>query len=70
MVQRLILGAIRLYQVTLSQLSPPSCRYMPSCSQYGMEAVQKYGAGKGVWLTLKRITRCHPFQAGGYDPVP
>ena len=70
MVQRLILGAIRLYQVTLSQLSPPSCRYVPSCSQYGMEAVQKYGAGKGVWLTLKRITRCHPFQAGGYDPVP
>lgn len=70
MVQRLLLGAIRLYQVTLSQLSPPSCRYVPSCSQYGMEAVQKYGARKGVWLTLKRITRCHPFQAGGYDPVP
>lgn len=70
MVQRLILGAIRLYQVTLSQLSPPSCRYVPSCSQYGMEAVQKYGAKKGVWLTLKRIMRCHPFQAGGYDPVP
>jgi putative membrane protein insertion efficiency factor len=66
----LFLGLIRLYQVTLSQIIPPSCRFEPSCSQYGYEAITKYGALRGGWLAVKRIGRCHPFNPGGYDPVP
>lgn len=69
-MRRLALGAIRLYQMTLSRWSPPACRYVPSCSEYGYEVVEKYGVLRGGWLTLKRIARCHPFAAGGYDPVP
>jgi uncharacterized protein len=61
---------IRLYQVTIGPLLPPNCRYYPSCSHYGYEAVQKYGAIKGGWMAAKRIGRCHPFHPGGYDPVP
>ena len=64
------LGLIRLYQRTISQVLPSSCRFTPSCSQYGYEAIQRYGVFKGGWLTLKRIGRCHPFNPGGYDPVP
>jgi putative membrane protein insertion efficiency factor len=60
---------IKLYQkVTL--FKRPSCRFYPSCSQYAVEAITKYGAVKGGWLTVKRISRCHPFHPGGYDPVP
>lgn len=66
----LLLGLIRLYQMTLSRLLPPSCRFTPSCSHYGYEAIQKYGAIKGGWLAAKRVARCHPFNPGGYDPVP
>lgn len=66
----LLMGLIRLYQLTLSRALPPSCRFTPSCSHYGYEAVQKYGAIKGGWLAIKRIGRCHPFHPGGYDPVP
>jgi len=69
-VRSLALSAIRLYQLTLSQMAPPACRYMPSCSQYGYEAIRRYGVAKGGWLAIKRIVRCNPFQAGGYDPVP
>jgi putative membrane protein insertion efficiency factor len=61
---------IRLYQRTLSQMMPPSCRFVPSCSQYGYEAIEKYGFFKGGWMTTKRILRCNPFSKGGYDPVP
>jgi putative membrane protein insertion efficiency factor len=61
---------IRLYQRTLSQVTPPSCRFVPSCSQYGYEAIDKYGFFKGGWMTTKRILRCNPFSKGGYDPVP
>ncbi len=61
---------IKIWQRTFSQVLPPSCRFTPSCSQYGVEAIQKYGALKGGWLTIKRIGRCHPFNPGGYDPVP
>ena len=61
---------IRFYQVCISPLTPPSCRFTPTCSQYALEAVEKYGALKGGWLALRRILRCHPFHAGGYDPVP
>jgi hypothetical protein len=66
----LALKLIRLYQLTLSQVLPPSCRFEPSCSQYGYEAIVKYGFFKGGWLAVKRIARCHPFNPGGYDPVP
>ena len=66
----LALGVIRLWQSTISQALPPSCRFTPSCSQYGYEAITKYGILKGGWLTVKRISRCHPLNPGGYDPVP
>ena len=65
-----LLLLIRFYSAAISPLFPPSCRYVPTCSQYAMEAIGKYGAAKGGWLALKRILRCHPFHKGGYDPVP
>lgn len=61
---------IQFYQSFISPLLPDSCRYTPTCSQYGIEAVKKYGPLKGLWLTFKRILRCNPFCKGGYDPVP
>lgn len=60
---------IRLYQ-KLTVLKQPSCRFYPSCSNYAIEAIHKYGAFEGGWLALKRICRCHPFHPGGFDPVP
>ncbi len=70
MVKRLVLGAIRFYQKFISPMFPPSCRFTPTCSQYTYEAISKYGVIKGGWLGVKRISRCHPFNPGGYDPVP
>ncbi len=61
---------IRIYQYTISPFFPNSCRFTPTCSQYGIEAFQKYGVFKGFWLTLKRVLRCHPWGGSGYDPVP
>lgn len=61
---------IRFYQVCISPLFPPSCRYYPTCSSYALEAIKKYGPWKGSFLAIKRILRCHPFSRGGYDPVP
>ncbi len=66
----LLLGLIRLYQLTLSRIMPPSCRFYPSCSHYGYEAIARYGAIKGGWLAIKRLARCQPWNPGGYDPVP
>ncbi len=69
--QTLLLGLIRLYQLTLSRLMPPNtCRFYPSCSRYGFEAIRKHGAVKGALLAAWRVLRCNPFNPGGYDPVP
>ncbi len=70
MLARALISAIRFYQKGISPLTPASCRFHPSCSQYGLEAVQRYGAARGSWLTVRRLARCHPFCKGGYDPVP
>ncbi|HEY7349532.1 MAG TPA: membrane protein insertion efficiency factor YidD [Ktedonobacterales bacterium] len=65
------LGLIRFYQKFISPMTPPSCRFEPTCSHYGYEAIQKHGFFRGGWLTIKRIGRCHPFYNGNlYDPVP
>ena len=69
-MRKLITGALRLYKYYVSPLLPSACRYHPSCSEYMRQAVEKHGAAKGVWMGVKRLMRCHPFHAGGYDPVP
>ena len=70
-MKRFLLRMIRFYQASVSPLCPPRCRFIPSCSQYALEAVEKYGPAKGAWLAAKRFSRCHPFHKGGwYDPVP
>ncbi|MFL6557166.1 MAG: membrane protein insertion efficiency factor YidD [Bacillus sp. (in: firmicutes)] len=70
MVKKFFLAVIRFYQVAISPLKPPTCRFYPTCSHYGVEAIQRFGALKGGWLTVKRISKCHPFHPGGLDPVP
>ena len=70
MVKNFFLAIIRFYQVAISPLKPPTCRFYPTCSHYGIEAIQRFGALKGGWLTIKRISKCHPFHPGGLDPVP
>ena len=71
-MKKVFIKLIRLYQKYVSPMKSTKCPYYPSCSQYGLEAIEKYGALKGGWLSLKRILRCHPFYKGGliYDPVP
>jgi hypothetical protein len=66
----LFIFLIKVYQRTLSRIMPSSCRFYPSCSEYGVQAIQKHGIFTGGWLTIKRIGRCQPFHPGGYDPVP
>ena len=66
---RAAVGAIRLYQ-QFSARRPPTCRYFPSCSEYARESIERYGAGRGSWLALRRLSRCHPLGGHGYDPVP
>ena len=65
----LFIGLIRFYQLFISPLFPPTCRFYPTCSQYAIEAIQKKGVLRGGWLAVKRIAKCHPFHSGGYDPV-
>ena len=67
---RIGISLVRFYQRRISPLTPPSCRYQPTCSQYTLEAIQKYGLLRGSWMGLRRIARCHPFHPGGHDPVP
>ena len=69
MLKKIALFFITIYQ-KISSLTPPRCRFYPTCSEYTKQAIQKYGFFKGGWLGLKRICRCHPFNDGGYDPVP
>lgn len=69
-MKHVLIFIVRAYQVGLSPLLPASCRYYPSCSAYAVEALAKHGAIRGAWLAARRILRCHPFRAGGYDPVP
>jgi putative membrane protein insertion efficiency factor len=69
-MKTLLIVCVRAYQILLSPLLPAAtCRFYPTCSQYSIDALRKYGALKGVWLSLKRISKCHPYHEGGYDPV-
>lgn len=65
-----LLALVKFYQYCISPFTPPACRFTPTCSQYAVEALRKYGPIKGCWLTLKRLARCHPWGGSGYDPVP
>jgi putative membrane protein insertion efficiency factor len=69
-VARVLLAVVRFYRTAISPALAPSCRYTPSCSAYAVEAIELHGAGRGSWLALRRLLRCHPFHAGGHDPVP
>ena len=66
---RLLVFLVRIYQRTISPMLPRTCRFHPSCSAYSIEALREHGAFRGTWMTLKRVLRCHPLSAGGYDPV-
>ena len=70
MLQKALIGMVRFYQRAVSPLTPPSCRFMPTCSSYATEALERHGAFRGSWLALRRIGRCHPFGGNGFDPVP
>ena len=70
MIARLLILVARGWQIGPSRVLPPSCRYAPSCSAYAIEALGRYGALKGGWLSARRIARCHPWGGSGYDPVP
>ena len=70
MLKLLLRGAIRGYKLFISPLLPPACRYLPTCSDYAAEAIEKHGALRGVWLAARRLLRCHPWGGSGYDPVP
>ncbi|MBQ3223937.1 MAG: membrane protein insertion efficiency factor YidD [Clostridia bacterium] len=69
-MKRILIWLVRGYKRFISPLLPPACRFTPTCSEYALEAIQKYGALKGGWMALRRLLRCHPFHPGGYDPVP
>ena len=64
-----LISLLKLYKVAISPLLPPSCRFVPTCSEYAREAIERYGALRGMWMGLRRLLRCHPFHPGGYDPV-
>lgn len=69
-MKRIAIWLLRGYKIAISPLLPPACRFYPTCSEYALEAVTRYGVLKGSWLAARRLLRCHPFHAGGFDPVP
>ena len=69
-MKRVLLAMIRFYRRAISPYAPPGCRFTPTCSQYALEAIEKYGALRGGWMAFLRVMRCNPFRKGGYDPVP
>ncbi len=69
-MKKILLYIVKFYQKFISPMFPPSCRFSPTCSHYAIEAITKYGTIKGLYLSIKRILKCHPFHKGGYDPVP
>ena len=68
-ISKLLIYLVRFYQKFISPLKGPTCRFDPTCSQYSIEAIKKYGALKGIYLTMRRLLKCHPFHTGGYDPL-
>ncbi|MGQ9632350.1 MAG: membrane protein insertion efficiency factor YidD [bacterium] len=68
-MKHILIFLVRFYRVAISPLFPPSCRFHPTCSQYALEAIERYGAIRGLWMAIRRLSRCHPFGGGGYDPV-
>ncbi|HEY9285277.1 MAG TPA: membrane protein insertion efficiency factor YidD [Pyrinomonadaceae bacterium] len=68
-MKSVLLFSLRFYKAAISPFLPPACRFTPTCSEYAYEAVKKYGALRGVWMGARRLSRCHPFHRGGYDPV-
>jgi len=69
-LKRILVGVIRVYQIGISPWTPATCRFTPTCSAYAIEAIRTHGAARGVWLTMKRVGRCHPWGSFGWDPVP
>lgn len=69
-MKRILTALIRFYRSYISPMRSPCCRFIPTCSAYALEAIEKYGAAKGGYLALRRVLKCHPFHRGGYDPVP
>jgi uncharacterized protein len=69
-MKNLLIWLIQIYRHFISPLFPPSCRFQPTCSQYALDAIERFGTFKGSWLAIKRVLSCHPFHPGGYDPVP
>ncbi|NLL61209.1 MAG: membrane protein insertion efficiency factor YidD [Candidatus Atribacteria bacterium] len=70
MMKKILITVIVFYQKHISPLKPATCRFYPTCSEYALQAIRKYGYLKGTWLSLKRVLRCHPYHPGGFDPVP
>lgn len=70
MITRAVLAVLGFYRSAISPALPPSCRYTPTCSAYAVQAIERFGLWRGGWLALRRLLRCHPFHAGGHDPVP
>jgi uncharacterized protein len=69
-IAKLLMALVRGYQLLISPLLPPACRFHPTCSRYAMQALREHGALRGTWLAVRRVLKCHPFHPGGYDPVP